>query len=565
MNKIIQYLADKLESYSGARGFLAASLNAYLQSLQFKMKPWGQTLRKERCIIWVGVDIELIQISGQNIYGFKNLTLDPTNFVASDIDIGEDNLAINCIDTERLNYWANVYEPVALIIGENNNDKLCLEILCEYDSIKSICFLNDDIDNNKNYETYASTLIRRTPFGKVIAWDLPPKIVFGEFFDNVLKKISNELCNDPSSSVIKYVNITSEAKISGDIKKYNFNNDISEKLEFFPEDRLDKDYGKYAIIHRANVFNNIIADCKGRLYPEFLMTNDLARGFNYYLELNLVIKKKRSGTINLFLQKFGLDGSIKFIDGIYLRASVPSPALSHWLIDDLLPFMSLKLLHPDLKMLYSGTLTSYQRYHLQAFGIEKSVVEVDSNSNLYVENLFVVDKFYNLDPVFSFSSIQYHSLNKFIQNKLNLCLTLSKVDKIYVSRRDAKKSRILLNEEDVEKFLINKGYKVVVGSNYSGEQLAQIYSKAKIVVGPLGAGLLNTLFSPENIKILALTSPGYYEAHLAQISKLRGNSYRYLIGDEISAEDDIEGGIRNSNYFIPLEQLAKEIDLIEAE
>jgi capsular polysaccharide biosynthesis protein len=278
------------------------------------------------------------------------------------------------------------------------------------------------------------------------------------------------------------------------------------------------------------------------------MTNDLARGENYYSN-----KKEKITIIILQFIKKIFDRTDK-LEGIYFRASVPSPALSHWLIDDLIPYLSARRIFKNIKFLYNEELVEYQKYHLKIFNIKENDIYITDKTKKYiVEELILVDKEYNIDPIFSFSSIQDHALKKIIEKIVNNNIIKSSNKKIYVSRKDSTRSRILINENEIEQYLISKGYEIIVGSDYSGFELLNIYANAEIVVGPLGAGLLNTIFSLGEVRVIALTSPNYYEAHLAQISFLKNNSYEYIIGEEIPSPDIIEGGLRNSNYYIPLE------------
>jgi len=53
------------------------------------------------------------------------------------------------------------------------------------------------------------------------------------------------------------------------------------------------------------------------------------------------------------------------------------------------------------------------------------------------------------------------------------------------------------NEPEVETALLRHGFSVVYPQNYSVDEQVAMFSRARVVVGPHGAGLTNTVFAPQ--------------------------------------------------------------------
>ena len=78
--------------------------------------------------------------------------------------------------------------------------------------------------------------------------------------------------------------------------------------------------------------------------------------------------------------------------------------------------------------------------------------------------------------------------------------------KLYVSRNLDANDRILLNEEDVIKIAIEHGFVVIHPGLMSFAEQVRVFGNAQHVIGNLGAGLTNIVFSNDGLKLLAITS-----------------------------------------------------------
>lgn len=79
-------------------------------------------------------------------------------------------------------------------------------------------------------------------------------------------------------------------------------------------------------------------------------------------------------------------------------------------------------------------------------------------------------------------------------------------NKIFINRKDGKSHRFIINENEVEELLLNKGFKSVKLSDYSFTEQIMLFKKASFVIGLHGAGFANTVFCDPGTKIIELKS-----------------------------------------------------------
>lgn len=101
--------------------------------------------------------------------------------------------------------------------------------------------------------------------------------------------------------------------------------------------------------------------------------------------------------------------------------------------------------------------------------------------------------------------------------------------RIYVSRRDALKRKVI-NEDELTNYLHSRGFETIVLENMGGiEQMAMFYN-ADMVVSTHGAALVNTMFCKKNTTVIELCSELQSSLkHFSHISECLGFTYhRYM-------------------------------------
>jgi capsular polysaccharide biosynthesis protein len=114
--------------------------------------------------------------------------------------------------------------------------------------------------------------------------------------------------------------------------------------------------------------------------------------------------------------------------------------------------------------------------------------------------------------------------------------------KIYISRRtwihndysnigtNYTTKRKLKNEDELVEYLCKKGYTEVFTENMSTIDKILLFSNASHVIGAIGGGIANVLFSNENTELIALVSPTFLDINKRFIYSL--NKVRMTIFDD---------------------------------
>jgi len=114
-------------------------------------------------------------------------------------------------------------------------------------------------------------------------------------------------------------------------------------------------------------------------------------------------------------------------------------------------------------------------------------------------------------------------------------IVISGYDKIYISRRDSTDSRNLINEIEIENYLKRKGYKIILASKLSLRKKIEIFTKARIIITPLGAGIQNVYFC-KKIKakvILIGTNRYFHQKFILQLSYFKKIKLYFIPCEEL--------------------------------
>ena len=203
----------------------------------------------------------------------------------------------------------------------------------------------------------------------------------------------------------------------------------------------------------------------------------------------------------------------------------------HFVYDSLpylITFNKIKETNPETKLLMNYPAGKNQFYKfvlefLEILGIrEDDIIIADENTNykkVYISTSYTHDFDSNLPP-----RNEIYDFYKEIIDKVKIDVTdLPK--KIYISRRswlhgdmsnigtNYTTRRKLVNEDKLVKFLVSKGYQEIFTETFTTEQKIAIFKNAESVVGAIGGGVCNVLFSKPECKLTALISPYFLDVN----------------------------------------------------
>ena len=185
----------------------------------------------------------------------------------------------------------------------------------------------------------------------------------------------------------------------------------------------------------------------------------------------------------------------------------------HWLFD-VLPRLSLCEDKVDLRemqfFLLPDNRSKFQLESLETLGIskEKQISSVNYR-HIICDELYVTDH-----PVVRSDNAteDIQKIPKWISEWLKknfLHQNQKKIyNKIYIDRGDSISNvshlRSIINEDEVKKYLLNEGFKILRLGDYSFKEQVSIFNSADIIIGLHGAGFANIVFAKKNSKVIEL-------------------------------------------------------------
>jgi hypothetical protein len=102
--------------------------------------------------------------------------------------------------------------------------------------------------------------------------------------------------------------------------------------------------------------------------------------------------------------------------------------------------------------------------------------------------------------------------------------------KLYITRRDAP-ARRLLNEDEIVRFVQRNGFEVVALSELSFLDQIRLFTQARTVLAPHGAGVANILFSPPGATLIEFFGSNYINGCYWALANLCGHRHAFVIGE----------------------------------
>ena len=156
---------------------------------------------------------------------------------------------------------------------------------------------------------------------------------------------------------------------------------------------------------------------------------------------------------------------------------------------------------------FGTKIPSYALKCFDAFGIDPHKVVIMGDSPLAVDELVVPERLLKLnhsaDPCLKWV---YHEIRKFASK------SVAPVERIYLSRRKIslkQLTRVIANEVLVEKLFRQAGFTVIYPEEVAFEDQVYLYANAKVVAGPSGSSLHNSLFMRTGAQLIELGDPRY--------------------------------------------------------
>jgi capsular polysaccharide biosynthesis protein len=105
---------------------------------------------------------------------------------------------------------------------------------------------------------------------------------------------------------------------------------------------------------------------------------------------------------------------------------------------------------------------------------------------------------------------------------------IERPERIYISRRGGNSFRKLENEAEIEEAVRCLGFKIVRTEEHSLDDQIAMFSRARVVVGPHGAGMTNTAFAPPGCLVCDFFPDSWRSGWSLRLTQLFGHRYLAL-------------------------------------
>ncbi len=217
------------------------------------------------------------------------------------------------------------------------------------------------------------------------------------------------------------------------------------------------------------------------------------------------------------------------LDTVYSLVNHWSDGYFHWIVDTIARLEGAEYYQQQTGrkplLIIEANPPIWKTESLRLLGYEPDDCIPWNGSRLKVKRL-VVPSFRRQDNIISPSACQWlrqrmlSNLPDVGSNKLSFS------SRIYISRSKTT-GRNVINEEDVLEALRPLGFVAYTMENLSFSDKVRLFSQAEIVVAPHGAGLVNTIFAPQNLIVIDLFGSYGTPCFLA-LSKALGFHYGCL-------------------------------------
>jgi hypothetical protein len=240
----------------------------------------------------------------------------------------------------------------------------------------------------------------------------------------------------------------------------------------------------------------------------------------------------------------------------------------HFLYDSLpylISFFELKKTIPNLKLLIqypNPQKNEFYKFNIEFFEIlgilKENLIILDENTNykyIYISTSYTHDIDSNLPP----RNEIYEFYQKIVKN---VKLKYNTPKNIYISRRtwlhndssnigtNYTTKRKLINENELVDELIKKDYVEVFTENLSTIEKILYFANAENVIGAIGGGIANVLFSPKKTRLIALISPTFLDVNKRFKFSLDNVNVEYFMNTEHIEKTEFKTYMRIKNKDI---------------
>lgn len=276
-------------------------------------------------------------------------------------------------------------------------------------------------------------------------------------------------------------------------------------------------------------FNNVRCVGNNLYYPNVLLySQELQKIVNPSEEKVMSLSDLPEEKINIKVD----NDCRQTIKGKYFYFVYNTDNYYHFLYDSLpylISYFHIKKKNKSIKLLMNFSSFKKDKNYLfvdetlSILGIERTDIEIIKKDFLY-EEVYVSSSYtYGKDPNTPPREEVYNLYDSIKKSVLKNKGTEKTPEYIYISRRswihkdysnigtNYTDRRKMVNEDELVDSLKCLGFQEIFCENLSMTDKIELFSNAKVIVGAIGGGLSNVLFSPKSTKLVCIVSPGFFK------------------------------------------------------
>ncbi len=267
------------------------------------------------------------------------------------------------------------------------------------------------------------------------------------------------------------------------------------------------------------------------------------------------VSREYDNQVHSIFQQFKLIHSKKINGTIAVIAASGANVYYHWMVDILPRIQLLKdsgNFHRVDKFILNYQGLPFQKESLKKLEIDESKLIVTNNHWSFhgqAETLLIPSFVSPLDIV------SPYTIN-FLRNYfLGASATITnKRSRIYIKRINGRR---IINEAEIEEYLLGIGFISVSLENYSIEEQAKLFNSAEYIIGAHGAGFTNLVFCEPETIVVDIFSPLWVNPCYWTIACELNLDYRYMIGEGDRPQNGIDLKGKGENIILDLEKFKK--------
>ena len=258
----------------------------------------------------------------------------------------------------------------------------------------------------------------------------------------------------------------------------------------------------------------------------------------------------------------------------------------HFLYDTLpylFNYLELKKSYPSLKLLVNYPNKNKKDFYKfnnefleKIINLNDLIIHDGNNKylNIYVSTSLTHGGYSNNPP-----RKEIYSIYDFIKNNINYENINEKyldLKKLYISRRtwinndnsnigtDYTSRRKMMNEDILVEKLVQLGYNELFAENLNTDEKIYLFSNAEVVIGAIGGGMANLLFSNKNTKSIILVTPYFLDINYRFKYSMENTNIKYIYDVNTYLEDNkiplycrVKIIDNKSNYFEKYGEICK--------